>query len=365
MYTAIMPDRGATVAEIRIPEDDRELLARWARGGAGELSRRAMRARIVLACAEPGADDARVAPTLGVSRPTVACWRRRYAQAGLAGLTDAARTGRPKRALELTGAERARLFAWARQAVLEGSTRGAAERVRPELALRAKIVLACAAGASNAETAGRLDVTEATVARWRRRFLTGRLDGLADLPRPGRPPSIPPQIIQQVITRTQQQSPGNAARWSRAAMARECGLSASTIGRIWSRSGIKPHLADEKKLITTISGAKHQTNPKVGMLLAAERRELLLTRLRRDGKLVAKDLAAELGLSDDSIRRDLRDLAATGLCQRVYGGALPGDWPPGRPAGDRPGQQAARSGTGGTANPAGHHGDPGRRHHRP
>ena len=58
-------------------------------------------------------------------------------------------------------------------------------------------------------------------------------------------------------------------------------------------------------------------------MLAAERRSLLLARLHQDGKLVARDLAVELGLSEDSLRRDLRELAAAGLCQRVYGGALP------------------------------------------
>lgn len=58
-------------------------------------------------------------------------------------------------------------------------------------------------------------------------------------------------------------------------------------------------------------------------MLVAERRDLLLTRLRADGKLVAKDLAAELGVTEDNIRRDLREFAAAGLCQRVYGGALP------------------------------------------
>jgi DeoR/GlpR family transcriptional regulator of sugar metabolism len=58
-------------------------------------------------------------------------------------------------------------------------------------------------------------------------------------------------------------------------------------------------------------------------MLAAERRDLLLARLASDGKVVAKELAAELGLSEDSVRRDLRELAAAGLCQRVYGGALP------------------------------------------
>ncbi|GGO59227.1 MULTISPECIES: DeoR/GlpR family DNA-binding transcription regulator [Streptomyces] len=58
-------------------------------------------------------------------------------------------------------------------------------------------------------------------------------------------------------------------------------------------------------------------------MLAAERREYLLDLLTRTGKVVAKDVAAELGISEDSVRRDLRDLAAEGLCQRVYGGALP------------------------------------------
>jgi DeoR/GlpR family transcriptional regulator of sugar metabolism len=58
-------------------------------------------------------------------------------------------------------------------------------------------------------------------------------------------------------------------------------------------------------------------------MLVSERRDLLLARLRTDGKLIARDLALELGVSEDSIRRDLRDLASAGLCQRVYGGAMP------------------------------------------
>jgi len=58
-------------------------------------------------------------------------------------------------------------------------------------------------------------------------------------------------------------------------------------------------------------------------MLTAERKELLTTRLGRDGRLVAKELARELGTSEDTIRRDLRDLAAEGRLQRVHGGALP------------------------------------------
>lgn len=58
-------------------------------------------------------------------------------------------------------------------------------------------------------------------------------------------------------------------------------------------------------------------------MLAAERHTLLLNRLAEEGKIVAKEIAAELELSADSVRRDLRELAAAGMCQRVYGGALP------------------------------------------
>lgn len=58
-------------------------------------------------------------------------------------------------------------------------------------------------------------------------------------------------------------------------------------------------------------------------MLAAERRDHLLELLARRGKIVAKEVAAELRISEDSVRRDLRDLANEGLCQRVYGGALP------------------------------------------
>jgi DeoR/GlpR family transcriptional regulator of sugar metabolism len=58
-------------------------------------------------------------------------------------------------------------------------------------------------------------------------------------------------------------------------------------------------------------------------MFTAERRRYIVERLRRDGKIVAGDLSAELGVSDDTIRRDLRELAQEGLLQRVHGGALP------------------------------------------
>jgi DeoR/GlpR family transcriptional regulator of sugar metabolism len=58
-------------------------------------------------------------------------------------------------------------------------------------------------------------------------------------------------------------------------------------------------------------------------ILAAERQQQILDRLRQDGRVLAVNLADAFGASEDTVRRDLRDLAARGLCRRVYGGALP------------------------------------------
>jgi DeoR/GlpR family transcriptional regulator of sugar metabolism len=61
----------------------------------------------------------------------------------------------------------------------------------------------------------------------------------------------------------------------------------------------------------------------VWTVLTTQRKQHLLEVLRQSGQIVAKDLSEELGLSEDTIRRDLRELAAEGLLQRVHGGALP------------------------------------------
>lgn len=58
-------------------------------------------------------------------------------------------------------------------------------------------------------------------------------------------------------------------------------------------------------------------------MLTSQRRALIFARLTRDGQVVAGELADELNLSEDTIRRDLRDMAASGLLKRVHGGALP------------------------------------------
>ncbi len=149
-----------------------------------------------------------------------------------------AERGRPKAPLVLTQEERQTLERWARR-------RTSAQAV----ALRARIVLACAEGATNVAVAEQLGIWPQTVAKWRSRFVRERLEGLADEPRPGRPRTIADEQVEQVIVATlERPPPDHDTHWSTRSMARATGMSQSAISRIWRAFGLKPHLEQTWKL---------------------------------------------------------------------------------------------------------------------
>jgi transposase len=151
-----------------------------------------------------------------------------------------ARTGRPKAQLVLSDVERETLVRWSRRA-----------KTSQALALRAKIVLACADGAANNEVAASLRVVPATVGKWRARFVVDRLEGLSDEPRPGAARKITDEQVEAVVVKTLEQQPSNKdSHWSTRSMAKETGMSQTAISRIWRAFGLKPHLVDTWKLST-------------------------------------------------------------------------------------------------------------------
>ncbi|SRR6266852_2193120 len=148
------------------------------------------------------------------------------------------RGGRPKAELVLSDVERETLLRWSRRATTAQA-----------LALRSKIVLACAEGVNNKDVAARLGIWPQTVSKWRARFVRDRLEGLADEPRPGAARTITDEQVEQVIVTTLEQTPvGGDTHWSTRSMARATGLSQTAISRIWRAFGLKPHLVDTWKL---------------------------------------------------------------------------------------------------------------------
>ena len=116
------------------------------------------------------------------------------------------------------------------------------------LALRARIVLACAEGGSNLAVAARLGVNRSTVSTWRARFLARRLDGLGDEPRPGVPRTITDAQVEEVVIRTLEEVPEGATHWSKRELARRVGISPTSVHRIWRAFGLQPWRTETFKI---------------------------------------------------------------------------------------------------------------------
>jgi putative transposase len=148
--------------------------------------------------------------------------------------------GRPKAELVLNADEQAQLQSMARSRSLPAA-----------LSLRAKFVLACAAGEANSSIAKRFETTNATVGKWRRRFIEARIAGLYDELRPGKPRSIGDEQIATLINTTLHTKPANGAtHWSVRTLAAETGISGTSVHRYVKLFGLQPHRTEHFKLST-------------------------------------------------------------------------------------------------------------------
>jgi transposase len=147
------------------------------------------------------------------------------------------RTGRPLAPITVTNDQRATLESWTRR-----------PKTAQALALRARIVLACAEGNSNGVVASQMHVRQQTVCKWRSRFVAKGLEGLLDEPRSGTPRKVSDADVERVLTTTLESLPRDATHWSTRSLAQQSGLSRSTISRIWRAFGLQPHRSETFKL---------------------------------------------------------------------------------------------------------------------
>lgn len=147
------------------------------------------------------------------------------------------RRGRPIVPLTLTQQEQETLERWARR-----------PKSAQALAQRARMILACAEGCNNTVVAARLKLTMQTVGKWRSRFVNKRLDGLLDEPRPGTPLRLSDAEVERVLAMTLESTPKDATHWSTRSMAHACGLSHTSVRRIWRAFALAPHRSETFKL---------------------------------------------------------------------------------------------------------------------
>jgi transposase len=148
-----------------------------------------------------------------------------------------ARRGRPTVEITLSADERQTLERWARR-----------HTSAQALALRCRIVLACAEGRTNDEVASALGIHPVTVSKWRHRFAGERLDGLIDAPRPGATRTIGDDVVEAIVVETLESAPADATHWSTRELAKRHGISRQSVSEIWRAFGLKPWREDSFKV---------------------------------------------------------------------------------------------------------------------
>jgi putative transposase len=145
--------------------------------------------------------------------------------------------GRPKAALVLTPEQREQLEGLASSRSLPAG-----------LVMRARIILLSASGKTNLQIARQMGLTNATVGKWRRRFLQQDVSGLHDELRPGRPRPISDERVARLVRKTLETKPKEGTHWSIRQIAADTRVSKSTVHRIWQAFGIEPHRQKHFKL---------------------------------------------------------------------------------------------------------------------
>ena len=172
--------------------------------------------------------------------------------------------GRPKAEVVLSAVEEEQLKAWALR-----------RKTAQALALRSRIVLACAQGMSGNDVAQQLGITPQTVSKWRGRFVRLRLDGLTDAPRPGAPRTIDDARVATLVAKTLETKPRDATHWSTRSIAAAIGISQSVVSRVWRAFGLQPHRQETFKLSTDPLFVE-KTRDIVGLYLDPPDRALVL-----------------------------------------------------------------------------------------
>jgi transposase len=201
----------------------------------------------------------------------------------------------------------------------------------PRLARRAAIILACLDGAANRSVAARFRVSKQAVGKWRARFQKARIRGLLDQPRSGAPRRIKPHDVARVISMTLQPPPG-MPRWTTRSMARACGLSQTTVNRIWRVHGLAPHRTgaepEAPSPTPTVEATLAQpAEPSPSTAPTGEANVELIVELRRDLAGLAQMLdaanPAALRVAVDAVEAAFVAAAGSADLHRRHGVALP------------------------------------------
>ena len=147
--------------------------------------------------------------------------------------------GRPKAVLVLSPRQREQLESLASSRSLPAG-----------LVKRARIILLSTSGKTNVQIARQMGLSNATVGKWRRRFLEQDVSGLHDELRPGRPRPISDERVARLVRKTLETKPKDGTHWSVRQMAEQTRVSKSTVHRIWQAFGLVPHRQKHFKLST-------------------------------------------------------------------------------------------------------------------